>query len=295
MQTRALPAENYSVRRLSSILHSRWVTAFAVVFAVAVAAHSWHVTPDADLLPAVLGLAAWTLGNYVLVPLRWHRLSSSGQSRRWHFRVYAEGEVLGLLSPAHAGTDIWRVHQLHNVGMDRASAVVDVASDRLVGGVGIVVVAVLGGVTMPLPVVLAMVGVTALVLGAALTFRKLRPNMITIPPRRTLVRGALMSCVYQACAIGLLMGTVAAVGHSVHVVDMIGLVGASQVAALIPGVHGAGPKEGALAAGLVAAGVPLPQAIGAISLAGTLAWVPALLLGGSFHLMRRRSRAAALA
>lgn len=268
------------------------MTAFAVVFAIAVAATSWHVTPDTDLLPALLGLGAWTVGNYVLVPLRWHRLSASGQNRRWHFRVYAEGEVLGLLSPAHAGTDIWRVHQLHNVGMDRASAVVDVASDRLVGGLGIVVVAVLGGVTLPLPVVLACLGVTALALVAALTMRRLRPSMLTLPPRRTLLRGIAMSVVYQACAIGLLMGTVAAVGHSVAVIDMIGLAGASQVAALIPGVHGAGPKEGALAAGLVAAGVPLPAAIGAISLAGTLAWVPALLLGGTFHLMRRRARAA---
>jgi hypothetical protein len=269
------------------------VTGFAVAFAIVVAAHSWRATPDADLLPALLGLGAWTVGNYVLVPLRWHRLSASGQSRRWHFRVYAEGEVLGLLSPAHAGTDLWRVHQLHAVGMDRASAVVDVASDRLVGGLGIVVVAVLGGVTLPLPVVLACLGVTALALGAALAMRRLRPSTFTLPPRRTLVRGVLMSLVYQACAIGLLMGTVAAVGQSVTLLDMIGLVGASQVAALIPGVHGAGPKEGALAAGLVAAGLPLPAAIGAISLAGTLAWVPALTLGGTFHLMRRRARVAA--
>ncbi|HEX8003816.1 MAG TPA: hypothetical protein VF519_14110 [Mycobacteriales bacterium] len=268
------------------------MTAFAVLFAVAVAAHSWRATPHADLAPALLGLAAWTLGNYVLVPLRWHRLSASGQNRWWHFRVYAEGEVLGLLSPAHAGTDLWRVHMLHSVGMDRPSAVVDVASDRLVGGVGIVVVAVLGGVTMPLPVVLACLGVTGLALVAALAMRKLKPSTFRLPPRRTLVRGIVMSVVYQACAIGLLMGTVAAVGHSVTLIDMIGLTGASQVAALIPGVHGAGPKEGALAAGLVAAGVPLPAAIGAISLAGTLAWVPALLLGGSFHLMRRRARMA---
>jgi hypothetical protein len=70
---------------------------------------------------------------------------------------------------------------------------------------------------------------------------------------------------------------------------MLGLVGASQVAALIPGVHGTGPKEGALAAGLVALGVPLSAALGAIALAGTLAWIPALLFGGLGHLARRRA------
>jgi hypothetical protein len=283
-------ADGWVVARL---LHNRWVTAFAVLLAVAIAAGSFAKAPHANLGPAFLGLAAWTMGNYVLVPLRWHRLSASGQNRRWHFRVYAEGEVLGLLSPAHAGTDLWRVHMLRQVGMDRTSAVVDVAADRLVGGVGIVVVAVLGGVTMPLPLVLGLVGVTAVVLFVALAIRKKRPTIVTVPPRRALVRGVLMSVLYQACAIGLLMGTVAAVGHSVAPVDMLGLVGASQVAALIPGMHGAGPKEGALAAGLVALGVPLSAAIGAISLAATLAWLPALVLGGLSHLARRRALATA--
>lgn len=281
----------YTVARVSRLLHSRWVTAFAVLLAVAIAAGSWVKTPHADLVPALLGLAAWTLGNYVLVPLRWHRLSASGQNRRWHFRVYSEGEVLGLLSPAHAGTDIWRVHMLHKVGMDRPSAVVDVATDRLVGGIGIFVIAVIGGVTMPVSVVVAMLAVTALVLFVALAVRRKRPTLVTLPPKRQLVRGILMSVVYQACAIGLLLGAVAAVGHSVTLMDMLGLAGAAQVAALIPGVHGAGPKEGALAAGLVAAGVPLSAAIGAISLAATLAWVPALVLGGASHLARRRALA----
>jgi hypothetical protein len=238
------------------------------------------------------GLGCWTVGNYLLVPLRWHSLSNSGQSRLWHLRVYAEGEILGLLSPAHAGTDLWRVHMLRTVGMDRPNAVVDVAADRLVGGIGVVVIAVVGGATLPWQLVVACAGAAALVLGVGLLMKRKRPTLVALPPRRTLVRGVVVSLVYQACAIGLLLGTVAAVGHSVPPMDMLGLVGASQVAALIPGVHGAGPKEGALAAGLVALGVPLSAAIGAIALAGTLAWVPALLFGGLCHLERRRARAA---
>jgi len=280
--------------RISRIVHSRWCTAIAVLVALVIAAGSWRAAPHAALLPALVGLGCWTVGNYVLVPLRWHRLSASGQSRRWHFRVYAEGEVLGLLSPAHAGTDLWRVHMLRTVGMDRPSAVVDVAADRLVGGVGIAAVAVLGGATLPAYVVVGCIAVAAAVLAVALLVRRKRPTLVALPPRRALVRGILMSVVYQACAIGLLMGTVAAVGHSVAPMDMLGLVGASQVAALIPGVHGAGPKEGALAAGLVALGVPLAAAIGAISLAATLAWVPALVLGGMSHLARKRTGRTAL-
>lgn len=281
--------------RLSKIVHSKWCMGVAIVFAAVMAASSWHMAPNAALLPLLAGLGFWTVGNYLLVPLRWHSLSNSGQNRRWHLRVYAEGEILGLLSPAHAGTDIWRVHMLHSVGMDRPNAVVDVASDRLVGGLGIVAVAVVGGATLPPQLIAVCVGAAALVLGVGLLVRRKRPALVALPPKRTLVRGIVISLVYQACAIGLLLGTVAAVGHSVPIMDMLGLVGASQVAALIPGVHGAGPKEGALAAGLVALGVPLSAALGAIALAGTLAWVPALLFGGLCHLQRRRARAATLA
>ena len=281
--------------RVKALLHSRWVTAFAVVFAAVMAFGSWHMAPGAALMPAFVGLGCWTVGNYLLVPLRWHRLSRSGQNRRWHLRVYAEAEVLGLLSPAHAGTDLWRVHMLTKVGLDRASAVVDVASDRLVGGVGIVVVALVGGASLPPALVVMSVVAASIGLVLALLMRRRNKLVIAIPPKRALVRGVAVSLVYQACAIGLMLGTVAAVGHSVTPLDMLGLVGASQIAALVPGVHGAGPKEGALATGLVAAGVPLPAAIGAISLAGTLAWLPALVLGGASHLARRRSLCTATA
>ena len=281
--------------RVSALLHSRATTVVAVLVALVVAAGSWSAAPNAALLPAFVGLGFWTVGNYLLVPLRWHSLSASGQSRRWHLRVYAEAEVLGLLSPAHAGTDLWRVRMLRTVGMDRASAVVDVAADRLVGGAGIVVVALLGGATLPPAFLWVAVGGSAVALTVGLLLQRRKRFAIAIPPRRSLARGVLVSLLYQCCAIGLLVGAVAAVGHSVPVIDMIGIVGASQVAALVPGVHGAGPKEGALAAGLVAMGEPLAAAIGAISLAATLAWIPALTLGGASHVARRRALARAAA
>jgi hypothetical protein len=54
-------------------------------------------------------------------------------------------------------------------------------------------------------------------------------------------------------------------------------------------VHGAGPKEGALVAGITALGVPFTSAIGAVSIVAVSAWLPALLLGGGCLLLQRRA------
>src|SRR5918997_1079621 len=88
-----------------------------------------HVSP----WPALLGLAPWIVGKYVLCPLRWHALSESGRSRRWHLRAYAESELLGLVTPSHAGADLWRIHRLQAAGMRRSCSVAEVGLDRPVG------------------------------------------------------------------------------------------------------------------------------------------------------------------
>jgi uncharacterized membrane protein YbhN (UPF0104 family) len=100
---------------------------------------------------------------------------------------------------------------------------------------------------------------------------------------------------YQCAAMSMLLGTTAAVGHAVSPIALFGVFGASQLAGVVPGIHGAGPREGAMVAGLVALGVPLGAAVGAISLGAMLAWVPALLLGGTAHLHRRWSARGTLA
>ncbi len=257
-----------------------------------IAAYEWSRVPHAALLPALLGLIPYTLGKYLICPLRWHWLSASGQSRRWHLRVNAEGEVLGFLSPAHAGADLWRIHMLRKVGLDRPAAVVDVALDRLVGAFGTGVFAVAAGVTLPARL-LAVAGGGALLVGAgAIAVRRRAPKLLRgrrLPAKRHLVRGIGLSMAYQFAAMGLLLGTTAAVGHTVSPVALFGVFGASQLAGVVPGIHGAGPREGALVAGLVALGVPLGAAVGAISLSAMLVWVPALALGGTAHLHRRWS------
>jgi hypothetical protein len=64
--------------------------------------------------------------------------------------------------------------------------------------------------------------------------------------------------------------------------------GASQVAGVLPGVHGASPRDGALVAGLAAIGVSWREAFGAVALTTLLYWVPALLIGGSLLFLRWR-------
>jgi glycosyltransferase 2 family protein len=280
------------IRRVAGrVRHSRWTAVVMVVVAATIGGLQLTRLPDASPLPALLGLLAFTLGKYGICPLRWHSLSASGQTRRWHTRSYAESELVGMLSPAHAGADLWRIHRLHQVGMDRPHAVVDVALDRTVGAVGLTLFSLAGGAALPDGFALAAVGIGVVVAVAGLLIRRQRPRLLEsrpLPPKRHLVRAVAMSCAYQASMITLLLGTVDAVGQSVDPLALAGVFGASQLAGVIPGIHGASPRDGALVAGLVALGLPFGAALGAISLSALLRWVPALLLGGGALLLARR-------
>jgi hypothetical protein len=199
---------------------ARLLLGVGLALAVGVSVWSMDRVPGASWQPALLGLVPWIVGKYVLCPLRWHSLSASGQSRRWHMRAYAESELIGLASPAHVGADLWRMHRLQGNGMTR-------------------------------------------------------------PRPRVLAKGVLISMGYQITIMGLLIGNVAAMGEQVNPLALLGVFGASQVAGIIPGVHGASPREGALVVGLASLGVTWTAALGAVALTAGLAWLPALLLGGA--------------
>ncbi len=264
---------------------TRWLTAIGLLVAVGVSLWSLGRIPHASWQPALLGLLPWVLGKYVLCPLRWHALSTGGQRRRWHLRVYAESELLGLASPAHLGADVWRMHRLQrSSGMNRPSAVAEVALDRLVGALGLAVFVVISGSALPLRLLVAAAAIAAAVLAAALVFRHLRPGLFArrpLPPPKVLARGVLLSMGYQLSIIGLLTGNLAALGQDVSPLALLGVFGASQVAGIIPGVNGASPREGALVVGLASLGVTWSAALGAVALTAVLAWAPALLLGGA--------------
>jgi hypothetical protein len=276
--------------RVRALTHSRSARIVAIVVALTVAAFNLGRLPRISLLPVLLGLLPWVVGKYVLCPLRWHAISASGKSRRWHLRVYAESELLGMLTPAHSGADLWRAHQLHAVGLDRPAAYADVALDRLIGAVALAMFVVLAGAALPFQVMLAAVGIAVVVLVVALVVRRHRPGLFAgrpRPPLRKVLTGLVLSLGYQLTVMGLLLGGLAATGHTVPPLALLGIFGASQIAGIIPGVSGAGPREGALVAGLVALGVPLRSALGAVSVTSVIAWLPALLLGGSMLLVRR--------
>jgi glycosyltransferase 2 family protein len=278
-------------------LGSRWTVPLVLLLSLAVATVSLTQVPRADPRPALVGIAVFAFGKYVLCPLRWHALSASGRNRRWHLRVYAESELLGILSPAHAGADLWRIRQLtHGASLGRSAAVADVALDRLVGAVGLTLFAALGGAALPREVLVLAVGGALTVLLAALAVRSRLTGVLggrPLPPPRRLLHGVLLSMAYQGCVIGLIFAMVVAVGAAVSPLQLLAVFGASQIAGVVPGVHGAGPREGALVAGLVALGLPLAAAVGAISLSTVSRWLPALLLGGTALLLRRLSLRAA--
>jgi hypothetical protein len=251
--------------------------------ALVLAVLAWTHLPHWDVRPALLGLASWTVGNYLFVPLRWRAVSTQGRRLRWYSRVYAEGELLGLLTPQHAGTDLWRIKQLVSAGADKRTAVLEVAADRLSGGVMVVSLALLAG--MELPGLFWPLAASILVVGGGFGWvlrRRWMPRFTQFqrPSARQFLRGAAVSALYQAGYLGFVIGLVAAVGHHIDPLGAASLLGISQTAGMLPGVHGAGPKEGAMTTGLVALGVPLGAALAAVALGAALTWVPAVVGGG---------------
>jgi hypothetical protein len=278
-------------RLIQTIASHRGLRIAALVTAVGLSLWNVERVPHTALLPAAAGLLPFAIGKYVLCPMRWHAISTSGRPRRWHLRAYAESEVLGLISPWHAGADLWRVHRLEMIGVRRASGVAEVALDRFIGAVGLVAAVVVSGVTLPWTVVAIALGAAAAVLVVALVVRRRRPLLAgrwPWPSAKVFALGVALSIGYQATILGLLVGSIDAVGGSVSPLQLIAVFGASQLAGVLPGVHGASPREGALVAGLASIGVSWTAAFGAVALTALLYWVPALLLGGTLLFLRWR-------
>jgi hypothetical protein len=231
------------------------------------------------------------IGLGVLVSILVPVLTDADLSRRWHLRAYAESEFLGLLTPGHVGADVWRIHRLTRTGLGRGDAVVSVGTDRLVGAVGLVAFVVFAGSALPIRMALMAGGVTLLALIVALVVRIVRPDLLPrrpLPPPRRLAHAFVLAAGYQLSIAALLMGTLAATGHDLGPLAVLGAFGASQVAGAVPGPNGASPRDGALVAALVALGIPWDAALAAVAVKAAVAWVPALALGGVSLLLTRR-------
>ena len=254
--------------RLRRALHSRLLRVLAVALALVVPAITLPSLPHVTVWPVLLGLLPWVVGKYVLCPLRWHALSESGRSRWWHGRAYAESELLGLLTPGHVGADLWRVRRLRTNGMAAPSAVAEVALDRLVGAVGLAVFVVAAGAGLPVRVLLAAFGLAGGALLGALLVRHRRPDLVPrrgLPAPHQLIRGVVLSLGYQLTIGAMLFGTVAATGHVLAPLALLGAFGASQLAGAVPGPAGASPRDGALVLALMGLGLPWQAALGSVS------------------------------
>ncbi len=277
---------------IRAVLNSKAVLGLGVVVAVAVPAFTLPRLPDVTFWPVLLGLLPWVVGKYLLCPLRWRVLTDAGLSRWWHIRASAEAELLGLFTPGNIGTDVWRVRRLTHSGLARGDAITSVGTDRLVGAIGLTAFVACAGAALPVSLLAAAGGLAAGVLVAVLLVRRLRPAWLPrrlLPTPRALLHGLWLSALFQATTAGLLLATLAATGHTLSPLALVGAFGASQLAGAIPGPHGASPRDGALVVGLVALGVPVVAAAAAVTLTATIAWLPALLLGGTSLLRTRRT------
>jgi hypothetical protein len=285
------------------VVQSRTVLVLGVVLTVAVPLLTMPHLPALSPWPIVAGMVPWVVGKYLLCPLRWRVLTPPGpdgrQSHGWHLRAYAESELLGLLTPGHLGADAWRVHRLGKVGLPRGDALMCVAMDRLVGAIGLAAFVAFAATTLPARMIIAAAGLGLALLVVALVVSRLRPQLLPrgpLPRPRALVIGLVLSAAYQLSIAGLLLGTVAATGHVLSPLALLGAFGASQVAAAVPGPNGASPRDGALVVALVALGLPWVAATAAVAVKAVLAWLPALALGGlSLIVHRRQTRALAVA
>jgi hypothetical protein len=277
---------------LRAAVHSRTALVIGIVVSVVVPAVTLPRLPEVSLWPVLLGLGPWVVGKYVLCPLRWRVLTGAGLTRRWHLRAYAESELLGLLTPGHVGADLWRIHRLTRSGLARGDALMSVGTDRFVGAIGLAVFVGFAGAALPVRMLVVATGVGAFAVAAALVVRKVRPDLLPrgpLPRPRQLAHALLLSTGYQLTIAGLLLGTVAATGHAISPLAVLGAFGASQLAGAVPGPNGASPRDAALVVALVALGVPWAAAAGAVALKAAVAWLPALALGGVSLVLARRA------
>jgi glycosyltransferase 2 family protein len=282
-----------------TLIHSRTVLVLGVLVTLAVPVLTLPSLPAVTALPVVLGLLPWVVGKYVLCPLRWRALTNADLSRWWHLRAYAESELLGLLTPGHVGADLWRLKRLTGSGLDRGNAIMSVGADRLVGAIGLAVFVGFAGTALPLHLIVPVLVVSTLVLVALLVVHRVRPQWLPerpdLPRPRQLAHGLLLSAGYQLSIAALLLGTVAATGHALDPLSVLGAFGASQLAGAVPGPNGASPRDAALVVALVALGLPVFAAVAAVALKAALAWLPALTLGGVSLFFTRRHHRTALA
>ena len=209
--------------------------------------------------PVLLGRGAVGGRQVPAVPAALARADQRATQPVVAHRAYAEGELLGLLTPGHVGADVWRVHRLTGTGLGRGDAVLSVGADRLVGAVGLAAFVVLRRHRAA-----GVVGAARRAASRCSPWSRpgrspgaARPAPAAAAPAAAPARPGLralgrLPALHRRPADG---------NHRRHrarplAARHLGAFGASQVAGAVPGPNGASPRDGALVAALVPAGSP---------------------------------------
>lgn len=240
--------------------------------------------PHVDLLPAMAGLAVWTVGQYLFCAVRWQTLAGGRQSWWWHARVNAESEIFGLVTPGRVGGDVWRVRRLTRASASATDATASVAAERVMAACAVAVLTAVVGTRLPLPTLVPLGAVLLLAALALGITARLRPGTVRVPtlPRPpALVAALVLGVAHELTVVAGVYGAVLATGYHPPFLAVLTAFFVSQPAGVVPGIHGASPRDVALVAALAGLGMPVVAATGAVALRGLLLWLPAVALGGA--------------
>lgn len=274
---------------MRGFLTSRTALALGVLATLVIPVATLPQLPRVDLAPALAGLGVWTIGKYLLCAVRWQVLAGGRLSWWWHARVNAESEIFGLVTPGHVGGDVWRARRLARESGSAADAAASVAAERVLAAGAVATITVVVGAGLPVHTLVPL-GVLLLLAGTALgVVAVARPGtfpMPTLPGPRALVTALALGIAYELTIVAGVYGAVLATGHQPSFLAVLTAFFLSQPAGVVPGMHGASPRDAALVVALAALGIPLVAATGAVALKGLLVWLPALALGGTSLLAR---------
>lgn len=254
--------------------------------AVTVSLLAWVIrrAGGAALLDALTGVSPWELAVatalaallLVLITWRWRVLiTPAPASLRFVslLRAYLVSYFYGAFGPGTLGLDAVRTLMLARFGTGRTAAAISVTADRFVG--------LLGLITLGAP---GLAGAATAAKGAALVPPALVHEIATkartalgVLARQPWRVGASFAITLAAMVVWAGVGwwTLAALGHTLPFVPLVGIIAFGELMAAIPlSVQGIGVREVALAAALGVHGVPTADA----TLLGLLLYGQGLLL-----------------
>jgi hypothetical protein len=269
----------------------RLMVALLLAIAVAVPVLTLPALPQLSWWPALLGLAPWIIGQVRPVPAALARAVRERPDPALAHPGLRRGRAVRA---AHAGARRRRRvarRRLTRTGMSTPDAVAEAGLDRLVGAIGLAAFVGFSAVALPARMLLTAGGVAVVAVALAVVVGRRKPHLVPkrrLPAPRKVAYGVLLSAAYQLSICLLLLGTGRRHRGTRWVRSRSWGLRRQPAGRLGAGPHGASPRDGALVVALAGLGLPWQAALGAVALKATLAWLPALALGGVSLLLARR-------